>query len=270
MEAPERARATAARTLTASKCSLPSLLSWRGSCSPSVFRRPLHNALAASNPISLVSYEDDEEEEEEGRRMPARGRRSGSREEEEEEEGEDSSSSGSHSPAPSGPSSVVVLTPASEERRAKLRELEVKVVKYQDDLEAGRRSRKPEQTLAQQVEAYRRKLYAKESRHAERKHRHKRKSAQGSPPPPGRARTRTATSRSRSPARTNSGGRHRSEKEPERKGAPGGSTTGAGGSKRGQEDRSDRGSRSGEHNSGCLLRRDNLDNSFLVLVLCIH
>lgn len=50
----------------------------------------------------------------------------------------------------------------SEERRQKLREIEVKVMKYQDELEAGKRSRKSNMTLTQQVEHHRKKLLAKE------------------------------------------------------------------------------------------------------------
>uniref|UniRef100_A0A2C9JJG6 U2 snRNP-associated SURP motif-containing protein n=1 Tax=Biomphalaria glabrata TaxID=6526 RepID=A0A2C9JJG6_BIOGL len=49
----------------------------------------------------------------------------------------------------------------SEERRQKLREIEVKVVKYQDELEAGKRSRKSGMSLQDQVEHYRRKLHNK-------------------------------------------------------------------------------------------------------------
>jgi U2-associated protein SR140 len=67
----------------------------------------------------------------------------------------------------------------SEERRNKLREIEVslghlfiycfaqlacvqlKVMKYQDEVEAGKRSRKEDMTMAEQVEHYRRKLLAK-------------------------------------------------------------------------------------------------------------
>ncbi|XP_064615652.1 U2 snRNP-associated SURP motif-containing protein-like isoform X2 [Liolophura sinensis] len=52
----------------------------------------------------------------------------------------------------------------SEERRAKLREIELKVVKYQDELENGKRSRKSGMTIAEQVQHYRRKLLQKESR----------------------------------------------------------------------------------------------------------
>lgn len=39
--------------------------------------------------------------------------------------------------------------------------LQMKVVKYQDELEAGRRSRKSQMTLSEQVEAYRQKLLHK-------------------------------------------------------------------------------------------------------------
>jgi len=38
---------------------------------------------------------------------------------------------------------------------------QVKVMKYQDELEAGRRSRKPEFSIAEQVEQYRRKQLRK-------------------------------------------------------------------------------------------------------------
>lgn len=49
----------------------------------------------------------------------------------------------------------------SEERRQKLREIEMKVVKYQDELEGGKRSRKSGLTLQEQIENYRRKLQRK-------------------------------------------------------------------------------------------------------------
>ncbi|KAF6030959.1 U2SURP [Bugula neritina] len=49
----------------------------------------------------------------------------------------------------------------TERRRSKLRDIEVKVVKYQDELEAGRRSRKSHMTISDQVEAYRKKLLQK-------------------------------------------------------------------------------------------------------------
>ncbi|XP_076454381.1 U2 snRNP-associated SURP motif-containing protein-like [Babylonia areolata] len=50
----------------------------------------------------------------------------------------------------------------TEERRAKLREIEMKVVKYQDDIETGRRSRKSQMSIAEQVAHYRKKLLNKE------------------------------------------------------------------------------------------------------------
>jgi U2-associated protein SR140 len=49
-----------------------------------------------------------------------------------------------------------------EAKRAKLREIELKVMKYQDELEAGRRSLKPGTTIAEQVEYYRKKQLRKE------------------------------------------------------------------------------------------------------------
>lgn len=49
----------------------------------------------------------------------------------------------------------------SEERRTRLREIEVKAVQYQDELESGQRSLKSGWTVPQQVEHYRRKLLKK-------------------------------------------------------------------------------------------------------------
>ncbi|GLH10041.1 U2 snRNP-associated SURP motif-containing protein [Gryllus bimaculatus] len=49
----------------------------------------------------------------------------------------------------------------NEERRAKLREIELKAVQYQDELENGQRSLKSGWTIQQQVEHYRRKLLRK-------------------------------------------------------------------------------------------------------------
>ncbi|CAL1542099.1 unnamed protein product [Lymnaea stagnalis] len=56
---------------------------------------------------------------------------------------------------------LLKLSQMSEERRQKLREIEVKVMKYQDELEAGRRSKKSGLTLQEQVEHYRRKMHNK-------------------------------------------------------------------------------------------------------------
>jgi len=57
----------------------------------------------------------------------------------------------------------------TEERRAKLREIEVKVMKYQDDLESGRRSRKHNMTIQEQTQQYRAKLLHKEEEKAREK-----------------------------------------------------------------------------------------------------
>jgi len=51
----------------------------------------------------------------------------------------------------------------TSERRAKLREVEVKVMKYQDEIEGGKRNRKGGLTISEQVEKYRQKLLQKVS-----------------------------------------------------------------------------------------------------------
>uniref|UniRef100_A0A8D8W3F9 U2 snRNP-associated SURP motif-containing protein n=2 Tax=Cacopsylla melanoneura TaxID=428564 RepID=A0A8D8W3F9_9HEMI len=52
----------------------------------------------------------------------------------------------------------------SDDRRAKLREVEVKVMQYQDELESGRKSLKSGWTMVQQVQHYRKKLIRKAAR----------------------------------------------------------------------------------------------------------
>lgn len=54
----------------------------------------------------------------------------------------------------------------SEEKRLKLREIEVKAVQYQDELESGQRALKSGWTVTQQVEHYRRKLLRKSEKEA--------------------------------------------------------------------------------------------------------
>lgn len=49
----------------------------------------------------------------------------------------------------------------TDDRRAKLREVEVKVMQYQDELESGKRALKGGWNIYQQVEHYRRKLLKK-------------------------------------------------------------------------------------------------------------
>uniref|UniRef100_H2M334 U2 snRNP-associated SURP domain containing n=1 Tax=Oryzias latipes TaxID=8090 RepID=H2M334_ORYLA len=52
----------------------------------------------------------------------------------------------------------------NEEKRTKLREIEVKVMKFQDELESGKRPKKPGQSIQEQVEHYRDKLLLKKRR----------------------------------------------------------------------------------------------------------
>ncbi|XP_033119834.1 U2 snRNP-associated SURP motif-containing protein-like [Anneissia japonica] len=61
----------------------------------------------------------------------------------------------------------------TEERRAKLREIEMKVMKFQDDVEGGRRSRKSGMSISEQVQKYRKKLLQKERERAIEKQRGK-------------------------------------------------------------------------------------------------
>lgn len=49
----------------------------------------------------------------------------------------------------------------NEERRNRLREIEVKTMEYQDELESGRRTLKSGMTIQAQVEHYRKKLIRK-------------------------------------------------------------------------------------------------------------
>lgn len=49
----------------------------------------------------------------------------------------------------------------NEERRNRLREIEVKIMQYQDELESGRRTLKSGMTIQGQVEHYRKKLIRK-------------------------------------------------------------------------------------------------------------
>ncbi|KAK0098924.1 hypothetical protein PV326_013705 [Microctonus aethiopoides] len=56
----------------------------------------------------------------------------------------------------------------NEERRTRLREIEVKTMQYQDELESGRRTLKPGMTILTQVEHYRKKLIRKYALQSER------------------------------------------------------------------------------------------------------
>ncbi|XP_039616431.1 U2 snRNP-associated SURP motif-containing protein isoform X3 [Polypterus senegalus] len=59
-------------------------------------------------------------------------------------------------------SKSVKYSEMSEEKRAKLREIELKVMKFQDELESGKRPKKPGQSIQEQIEHYRDKLLQRE------------------------------------------------------------------------------------------------------------
>uniref|UniRef100_A0A8C0IZL8 U2 snRNP-associated SURP motif-containing protein n=1 Tax=Chelonoidis abingdonii TaxID=106734 RepID=A0A8C0IZL8_CHEAB len=58
--------------------------------------------------------------------------------------------------------SSIKYSEMSEEKRAKLREIELKVMKFQDELESGKRPKKPGQSFQEQIEHYRDKLLQRE------------------------------------------------------------------------------------------------------------
>lgn len=57
---------------------------------------------------------------------------------------------------------ILKYSEMSEEKRAKLREIELKVMKFQDELESGKRPKKTGHTMQEQVEHYRDKLLQRE------------------------------------------------------------------------------------------------------------
>ncbi|XP_064194694.1 U2 snRNP-associated SURP motif-containing protein-like isoform X3 [Anguilla rostrata] len=65
-------------------------------------------------------------------------------------------------PAESSDSKSAKALEITEERRAKLREIELKVMKFQDELESGKRPKKSGQSIQEQVEHYRDKLLQRE------------------------------------------------------------------------------------------------------------
>ena len=118
----------------------------------------------------------------------------------------------------------------TEERRQKLREIELKVVKYQDELEMGKRSRKTHLSMQQQVEHYRKKLLQKETvdspRESRKRHRSrsmspayrnlsdspKRNKKLKSPKRSRKSRSRSRTPRKRSSSRSPARHRHKHKK----------------------------------------------------------
>ncbi|CAG0881397.1 unnamed protein product [Darwinula stevensoni] len=102
-----------------------------------------------------------------------------------------------------------------EERRARLREIELKVIQYQDELESGQRSLK-ERSIAEQVEQYRQKLLRKMEKElassSEREEGSRSRRSRGSeysPDDTGRRSKHRSKSRSRSPG-TRKRSHHRS------------------------------------------------------------
>ncbi|XP_077987617.1 U2 snRNP-associated SURP motif-containing protein-like [Glandiceps talaboti] len=121
-------------------------------------------AMTTSKWDSLEQKKEEEEEEEDEDAGEEKQQSENEDNQEEEEEGEAEYESPEREIPTSNtttPSSSYKVSEMTEERRAKLREIEVKVMKFQDELEAGRRSRKHGMSISDQVEHYRSKLLQK-------------------------------------------------------------------------------------------------------------
>ncbi|CAG2113273.1 unnamed protein product [Medioppia subpectinata] len=101
-------------------------------------------------------------------------------------------------------------------KRAKLREIEVKVLRYQDELESGKRSRKSGHTVSQMVEEYRRKLLKREKEDNSDDLEADRRSGGHSPRSRRRSRSRSRSRSPRKSSRDHDRARHRS-RSPTRK-----------------------------------------------------
>ncbi|XP_071838285.1 U2 snRNP-associated SURP motif-containing protein-like [Apostichopus japonicus] len=95
--------------------------------------------------------------------------------EEEEGGGDDDDDESSQDEAAHSKESTPKPVEMTEEKRARLREIEVKVMKFQDDIEAGRRNRKSGISLHEQIQKYREKLLQKEKTKEEERQRSKEK-----------------------------------------------------------------------------------------------
>jgi U2-associated protein SR140 len=93
-------------------------------------------------------------------------------------------------------------TRVTEERRALLRDVEVKVMQYQDELENGRRAVKPGWTISEQVEHHRRKTMRKATDDTPRRARSPSESPERKPTKKKKRRRSRSSSRSRSPEKT--------------------------------------------------------------------
>lgn len=123
-------------------------------------------AMTTSKWEMLEKDEEPEEEEEEEEEKEEEEEEGGEAEEEDESSQDEAEASKESTPKP---------VEMSEEKRARLREIEVKVMKFQDDVEAGRRSRKSGLTLQEQVQKYREKLLQKEKIKEEERQKNKEK-----------------------------------------------------------------------------------------------
>ncbi|CAB0013680.1 unnamed protein product, partial [Nesidiocoris tenuis] len=100
-----------------------------------------------------------------------------------------------------------------ELRRAKLREIEVKVMQYQDELESGKRALKAGFTVPEQIEHHRKKLLRKLVQFYFRTYKRSKRSRSATPSPPPSKRS-VYRSRSRSPYASDSSRRRKRSRTP--------------------------------------------------------
>lgn len=139
---------------------------------------------------------------------------------------------------------------AEEERRAKLREIEVRVMQYQDELEQGIRKVKAGYSISHQVQHFRRKLVKKIARDEGRHRRHRSRSAS-----PGETPKRSRSKRSKSPHRVEEIHESTNSSSKKSRGSPGRSQ------KWEKKDRSQSSKRQ-HHNSDESRRDDSPKNSY--------
>uniref|UniRef100_H3AIU2 Zgc:163098 n=1 Tax=Latimeria chalumnae TaxID=7897 RepID=H3AIU2_LATCH len=123
-------------------------------------------AITCSKWVSLFNHMEDVKEEEE--------------EEEEAAESSESEASVTQKEDLSSTKAAQKMLEITEEKRAKLREIELKVMKFQDELESGKRPKKSGMTFQQQVEHYRNKLLQREEENEKNEQEKKEKMSQKS------------------------------------------------------------------------------------------
>ncbi|XP_064422650.1 U2 snRNP-associated SURP motif-containing protein isoform X2 [Latimeria chalumnae] len=130
---------------------------------PSKWEAVDESELEAQAMISKWELIDNQEPEEEKKLNVMEDVKEEEEEEEEAAESSESEASVTQKEDLSSTKAAQKMLEITEEKRAKLREIELKVMKFQDELESGKRPKKSGMTFQQQVEHYRNKLLQREN-----------------------------------------------------------------------------------------------------------